>query len=165
MIEQKIEEQNENTKAPWDAALIHAAPLNETVETGMDEMIVQEAPMGETIVYRGPGSVGETVVHEVAEDVTDKSARPSSLTFLDREESENLRTRWNEIQGRFVDEPASSVQQADELVTEVIEKITRMFGDGHSSLQGQWKQGNEITTEDLRKVLQRYRSFFNSLVA
>jgi len=77
-----------------------------------------------------------------------------------------LHTRWNEIQGRFVDEPRSAVQQADALVSEVIEKITQMFANEHSSLEGQWKQkqGNDVSTEDLRKALQRYRSFFNRLV-
>ena len=49
----------------------------------------------------------------------------SSAALLDLEESEHFRTRWNEIQGKFVDEPRSAVQQADALVSEVIEKITR----------------------------------------
>jgi hypothetical protein len=56
------------------------------------------------------------------------------------------------------------MNQADELVSEVIEKITQMFTNEHSSLEGQWKQGNDVSTEDLRKALQRYRSFFNRLV-
>lgn len=46
----------------------------------------------------------------------------------------------------------------------VIEKITQMFANEHSSLEGQWNQGNDVSTEDLRKALQRYRSFFNRLV-
>jgi Na+/phosphate symporter len=88
----------------------------------------------------------------------------SSTSLLNREESEHFRTRWNEIQGKFVDEPRSAVQQADALVSEVIEQITQMFAKEHSSLEGQWKQGNEVSTEDFRKALQRYRSFFNRLV-
>jgi hypothetical protein len=75
-----------------------------------------------------------------------------------------LRTRWNEIQGRFVDEPRAAVQLADGLVSEVVEKITQMFTTEHSSLESQWKQGNDVSTEDLRKALQHYRSFFNRLV-
>jgi hypothetical protein len=39
-----------------------------------------------------------------------------------------------------------------------------MFANEHSSLEGQWKEGNDVSTEDLRKALQRYRSFFNRLV-
>jgi hypothetical protein len=133
------------SKVPGDAALIH-------------ETIVQEAPMGETILYKAP--VGETITHESPIGTN----AGSSAALLDREESEHLRTRWNEIQGKFVDEPRSAVQQADRLVSEVIEKITQMFADEHSSLEGQWNQGNDVSTEDLRKALQHYRSFFNRLV-
>ena len=104
------------------------------------------------------------VVETIADEATTGTNTGSSTALLDREESEHLRTRWNEIQGKFVDEPRSAVQQADTLVSEVIEKITQMFANEHSSLEGQWNQGNDVSTEDLRKALQRYRSFFNRLV-
>jgi hypothetical protein len=84
--------------------------------------------------------------------------------LLNQDESEHLRTRWNEIQSKFVDEPRGAVQQADALVSEVIEKITQLFTNEHSSLEGRWKQGNDVSTEELRKALQHYRSFFNRLV-
>ena len=104
--------------------------------------------------------MGETITHE-APIATNAG---SSAALLDREESEHFRTRWNEIQGKFVDEPRSAVQQADALVSEVVEQITQMFANEHSSLESQWKQGNDVSTEDLRKALQHYRSFFNRLV-
>ena len=88
----------------------------------------------------------------------------SIAALLNQEESEHFRKRWNEIQGEFVDEPRFAVQQADALVSEVIEQITQMFTTEHTSLENQWNQGNEVSTEDLRKALQRYRSFFNRLV-
>jgi hypothetical protein len=88
----------------------------------------------------------------------------SADALLDHAESEHLRTRWNEIQGRFVDEPRSAVQQADTLVSEVIDKITEMFANEHGALEEQWKDGNDVSTEDLRQALQHYRSFFNRLV-
>ena len=101
--------------------------------------------------------MGESISHEAPVNTN----AGSSTALLDHEESEHLRTRWNEIQGNFVDEPRSAVQQADALVTEVIEKITQMFVNEHSSLESQWNQGNDVSTEDLRKALQHYRSFFN----
>ena len=64
-----------------------------------------------------------------------------------------------------MDDPRTAVQEADTLVTEVIEQITKMFADNHSSLESQWKQGTDVSTEDLRTSLQHYRSFFNRLVA
>ena len=141
--------------------------------------LIQETPMGSGIVAFGPRD--QTIIQEtplVGENIPDNVPEAEAIThitpistnaglstaLLDHEESEHLHTRWNEIQGRFVDEPRSAVQQADALVSEVIEKITQMFANEHSSLEGQWKQGNDVSTEDLRKALQRYRSFFNRLV-
>jgi len=63
-----------------------------------------------------------------------------------------------------VDEPRSAVQQADALVSDVIDKITEMFSNEHGSLEEQWKEGKDVSTEDLRQALQHYRSFFNRLV-
>ena len=114
--------------------------------------------VSETIPYKAPES--RCITHETPVDTT--PSLPAAL--LNHEESEHFRTRWNEIQGKFVDEPRSAVQQADTLVSEVIGQITQMFAKEHSSLEGQWKQGNNVSTEDLRKALQQYRSFFNRLV-
>ena len=86
----------------------------------------------------------------------------AALPHLD--ESEHFRTLWNEIQGRFVDEPRTAVQHAHVLVAEVIEKITQQFANEHSALESQWKEGKDVSTEDLRQALQRYRTFFNRLV-
>jgi hypothetical protein len=139
-------------KGPVDAALIHETPMGGTVAVvgPMEETIVHEAPMGETITHEAPAPIGTNA--------------GSSAALLNREESEHFRTRWNEIQGKFVDEPRAAVQQADALVSEVIEQITQMFANEHKLLEGQWNQGNDVSTEDLRKALQRYRSFFNRLV-
>lgn len=84
--------------------------------------------------------------------------------LLDHDQTERLRARWGEIQGKFVDEPRTAVEQADKLVSEVIETISRMFTTEQGSLENQWKQGNDVSTEDLRKALQHYRTFFNRLV-
>lgn len=96
-------------------------------------------------------------------DVTGKNVG-SVVALLGHDESEHFRTRWNEVQGKFVDEPRSAVQQADALVSDVIKQITQMFANEHGALEEQWKEGKDVSTEDLRKALQHYRSFFNRLV-
>jgi hypothetical protein len=129
-----------------------------TADAPLNVPIVHETPTGETIPYTAP----------VAEPVTYKppvvTNTELSTTLFTREESEHFRARWSEIQGQFVDEPHSAVQQADALISEVIEQITQKFTNEHSSLKGLWNQGNDASTEDLRKALQRYRSFFKRLV-
>ncbi len=84
--------------------------------------------------------------------------------LFSRDDAQQFRSRWNVIQGKFVDEPCDALQQADALVTEVIEQVSRLFASELSSLESQWKLGNDVSTEDLRVALQHYRSFFNRLV-
>lgn len=147
-------------RVPVDANLINPAPMGGTVAAvaPLNETMVPEAPVSEPVLYMAP--MPETIAH-----ATPVSANVvSSTALVEREESDHFRTRWIEIQGKFVDEPRTAVQQADALVSEVVENITQMFTKNHSSLENQWNQGNDVSTEDLRKALQQYRSFFNRLV-
>jgi molecular chaperone GrpE (heat shock protein) len=78
---------------------------------------------------------------------------------------DQLRERWQSIQAAFVDEPQQAVQQADALVTDVIKRLTRTFEETKDSLETQLGEAEDISTEDLRVGLQRYRSFFERLLA
>jgi len=135
-------------------------------KVSVDPDLIHETPMAGTVPAVGPANVPlADVVPDVVPIKNVVVVADGSLTaLLSREESELFRTRWNEIQGKFVDDPRSAVQQADGLVSEVIEKITQMFANEHSSLDGEWNQGVDVSTEDLRKALQHYRSFFNRMV-
>ena len=79
--------------------------------------------------------------------------------------AEDLRSRWLDIQTSFVDEPGSSVEQADLLVAEVMKQLARTFAQKRSKLELQLGQGEEISTEELRMALRRYRSFFDRLLS
>jgi len=140
--------------------LIQQTPMGGGVVTigPMDKMIVHEARLSDTIPYKVPK------VEAVASETFIDTNAGSLMALINHEESEHFRRRWNEIQGKFVDEPRSAVQQADALVSDVIDKLTELFANEHGSLEGQWKQGSEVSTEDLRQALQHYRSFFNRLV-
>jgi hypothetical protein len=73
--------------------------------------------------------------------------------------------RWDDIQSRFVDDPRSSVEQADTLLLEVVQHLQTTFGSERSSLEAQWQSGEDVQTEDLRVALRRYRSFFDRLLS
>jgi hypothetical protein len=81
------------------------------------------------------------------------------------DQTEGFRLRWSEIQTGFVDEPRRSVEQADSLVAEGIQRLAQVFADERTSLEQQWDRGEDISTEDLRQALRRYRSFFERLLA
>lgn len=80
-------------------------------------------------------------------------------------EAETFRTRWTEVQTGFVDEPRHAVEQADGLVAEMMKQLAEVFADERSKLEEQWSRGNDISTEDLRQALRRYRSFFDRLLS
>jgi hypothetical protein len=80
-------------------------------------------------------------------------------------ELDDFRKRWNDIQAGFVDEPKSSVEKADQLVASVIQRLAQVFADERSKLENNWSKGGEVSTEDLRQALRRYRSFFDRLLS
>lgn len=94
---------------------------------------------------------------------TGDGARPAPLFPTDQAAS--LRDRWMDLQAGFVDEPQSAVQQADGLVAEVIQRLAKSFADERSQLEHQWEGGGDVSTEDLRVALRRYRSFFDRLLS
>ena len=79
--------------------------------------------------------------------------------------SEEMRTRWETIQTAFVDDPRVSVQQADELVASAIKRLAETFAQERSKLEQQWSTGNDVSTEDLRQALRRYRAFFQRILS
>ena len=77
---------------------------------------------------------------------------------------QDLRDRWDRIQTGFVDEPRAAVQQADELVNSAVQRLTEGFAEARTGLERQWDRGTEVSTEDLRIALQKYRAFFQRLL-
>ena len=80
-------------------------------------------------------------------------------------EAADFRRRWIDVQTSFVDEPRRAVQQADELVAGVMTLLAETFAREREGLEHQWDRGENVTTEDLRIAMQRYRSFFERLLS
>jgi hypothetical protein len=78
---------------------------------------------------------------------------------------DEMRTRWDTIQTGFVDDPQISVQHADELVATAIKKLAQSFAQERAKLEQEWSKGNNVSTEDLRQALRRYRAFFHRLLS
>jgi hypothetical protein len=85
--------------------------------------------------------------------------------LLPGDQSQEFTGRWQEIQTGFVDEPRSSVEQADRLVADLMQKLAARFADERERLESQWDRGDDVSTEDLRLALTRYRSFFDRLLS
>lgn len=81
------------------------------------------------------------------------------------DELNNFRAGWKEVQTSFVDEPRHAVEQADSLVANVVKRIAEQFAAERATLEDQWGKGDNVSTEDLRQSLKRYRSFFDRLLS
>jgi hypothetical protein len=88
-----------------------------------------------------------------------------STSLVPHSEMEEMRNRWNDIQTAFVDEPRRAVEQADGLVASAMKRLAEVFSEERSKLEQQWDRGDDVSTEDLRIALQRYRSFFHRLLS
>lgn len=101
----------------------------------------------------------------IARGATDDGERGGRLEPLfDPERSDRLRGQWRDLQARFVDDPREAVEQADGLVAETLRDLARSFDGARSGLEAQWTRGDDVSTEELRLTLQRYRSFFERLL-
>ncbi|MFC8715719.1 hypothetical protein ACFUCQ_38310 [Streptomyces sp. NPDC057197] len=85
--------------------------------------------------------------------------------LLTPEDEQGFRERWHEIQSQFVDDPREAVHTADALVADVMQTLAATFSRHKQELESQWSQGERVDTEDLRKALRHYRSFFNRLLS
>jgi hypothetical protein len=81
------------------------------------------------------------------------------------EDADRFREQWQEIQGRFVDDPRRAVEEGDSLVATLMQRLAETFADERSNLEKQWDGEGDVSTEDLRVALQRYRSFFDRLLS
>lgn len=119
-----------------------------------------------------PSSGGDVTARQ-PENVTAPVSPPGSLEtaaangapLLSDELSMTFRRRWEEVQTRFVDEPRGAVEDADGLVANLMQQLAKGFAQERERLEAQWGRGEDISTEDLRVALQRYRSFFQRLLS
>jgi hypothetical protein len=93
----------------------------------------------------------------------DQTKKPTPL--FEETEAGTFRSRWTTVQADFVDDPRHAVETADHLVAEAIQRLSQVFATEREGLEKQWSGGGDPSTEDLRVALQRYRSFFEQLLA
>ena len=156
-------ENDESTgTAPSGADLADAGSLAPDSQGEVpDSTPAPQEQRAERVAESGAGSKDTAgTVSGAATAATEEQPRP----LLADEELDGFRGRWDAVQVGFVDEPRGSVQQADALVAELMQRLAQTFSDERTSLESQWEQGADVSTEDLRVAMQRYRSFFDRLL-
>ncbi|GAB1331340.1 hypothetical protein [Streptomyces sennicomposti] len=136
----------------------------ETAPDALEGAGVAGAPTGRAgtagaTAATGIAGTAHTADAKPAEDADDEVPR-----LLEAGDERDFRDRWRETQSKFVDDPREAVHSADTLVADVIRTLTTTFAQHKQELEGQWSQGERADTEELRRALRRYRSFFNRLL-
>lgn len=133
---------------------------------GKRPAVSEERPKSDLAKDDRPGPVLAARPGENAPDVSSEARNASEAAPLfPNNELQELRTRWTSIQTAFVDEPRRAVEQADGLVAAAMKRLAEVFAEERSQLEQQWDRGDNVSTEDLRVALQRYRSFFQRLLS
>jgi len=89
----------------------------------------------------------------------------NQVALFPEHELGDFRQRWQNVQVGFVDDPRNAVKGADELVASLMTRLAQVFSDERGKLEHEWDKGENVSTEDLRVALQRYRSFFDRLLS
>ncbi len=139
------------------------AAANQPKPRAASELVTETDSESESQDYPAvPGARDKSRTHAVA--AASAMERETGPLFSGDEANE-LRSRWDAIQVGFVDEPRRAVELADNLVAGTMKRLAEIFTDERSKLEGQWDQGENVSTEDLRLALRRYRSFFSRLLS
>jgi len=112
----------------------------------------------ETSVGEPETSVSEPVV-ATGEPVAGSVEPSADEGFFENGAAGRFRDRWRELQADFVDDPAQAVRNANDLVDEIM----RELAERKQRIDERWRDGGD-DTEELRVVIQEYRSFLNQLL-
>ena len=169
---------NEPTENRWGGADVEARDAETERTAGESGTIREDVSAGMPATHEGTDTglstadlAGQTA--RPAEPASGTQAGPIGSTsagndqtpLFPESEAQTFRGRWEKLQASFVDDPRTTVQEADGLVAEVMQRLAQTFADERRGLEGQWERGSDVSTEDLRVALQRYRSFFGRLLA
>lgn len=97
--------------------------------------------------------------------VTKAAADEDAAPLFSERESKDFFGRWDTLQVGFIDEPRRAVEQADSLVAGAMKRLAEVFAEERARLESQWDRGDNVSTEDLRVAMRRYRSFFRRLLS
>ena len=131
----------------------------------MDERRDAERPLSTADIARAGERTAAPDEGRATPVIDPPAEETGSAPLFPADDTGRMRERWTTIQAGFVDEPREAVRQADGLVAEAIRQLAEIFASERSGLEAQWDRGDDISTEDLRQALRRYRSFFDRLLA
>ncbi len=139
-------------------------PVSGVENGGSDASLIRDPVAGDQADTRAADSGAGSAPGDARVEA-DRGAGPDHEPLLPVDQSELFASRWQEIQTSFVDHPRDAVARADTLVADLMQRLAAGFSQERERLEGQWDLGDDVSTEDLRVALTRYRSFFDRLLS
>jgi hypothetical protein len=150
----------ESIPVPQESSFPSASErINERSVPDPDKRPLVVPPPADTLpanVTSQPGGVGVAATRAPEQD---------RIALFVPNEANEFRSRWDSIQVGFVDQPRKAVEDADALVAATMSRLADIFSAERQKLERQWEKSENISTEDLRITLQKYRSFFGRLLS
>ncbi len=119
---------------------------------------------GPRLVPRGPDNAQGLGIPTPVAPAAPESARGTfgaATPLLPASKVGELRLLWNHIEAGFLDEPRRSVEEANKLLANAVQLVAEGFARERASLERQWESEGNVSTEELRLALKRYRAFFS----
>ena len=85
--------------------------------------------------------------------------------LLPPEQADHYRRRWHEIEEQFAGRPEESVEEADALVADLMQRLAAAFSQEREWLESRWENGDPLSKQDVAVAVKRYRSFFDRLLS
>ena len=159
-------------EAPSTEHSLNELALNERTTGANDPVAIpvgvskpENRPENRTLVTPAPQPQASTAAATRTAAAATAAPEEEKTALFAPNEANELRSRWDSVQVGFVDEPRKTVKEADELVALTMKRLGEVFAEERRKLEQQWDRGDDVSTEDLRLALRRYRSFFSRLLA
>ncbi|HEU5235495.1 MAG TPA: hypothetical protein VFU37_00050 [Pyrinomonadaceae bacterium] len=144
----------------------NSQPLTTVEMAGVAAAAARRMPISDQIdVDRERGAVDYQSTVDSQPAAVDSQPEEAPAPLFEQSALQDFRSRWGAIQTGFVDNPGGAVKLADELVAAVMKRLAEVFADERANLEQKWAERNDVSTEDLRVAIRRYRSFFDRLLS
>jgi hypothetical protein len=87
----------------------------------------------------------------------------ATMVFWEIETTDGFRDRWQQIQLRFIDSPRQAAEEAQTLVTDVIQSLNEGLHRQRGEVD-RWQAAQLDDTEELRVTVRRYRDLLDRLL-
>ncbi len=152
-------EQRIRLQSRMDAAKA-AAESRDPEAAASPESRDRTVPVNRGVATPAVGDTPAGTATATARAKTDEELSP----LFSSDEANNLHAKWDSVQVAFVDEPRQAVEEADRLIATTMKRLAEIFAEERQKLEHQGDKGDNVSTEDLRIALRRYRSFFTRLL-